>query len=180
MSENVPYNIRLDRGCLQHLFRYRSTHKAKELCIERHILYCVCILCLSCRSSCITALSYVAGSDFPIPDLEIVGCPVMYKPNDNEYEVNFQWRAPFPQGLLSFIRHFSITVFAKERGRDVPLETLDSEFEPVNVGDGSGRTGSCSVIQYICLTPRWTMTLFTTINKLYPHLGIRTGSTELE
>jgi len=124
--------------------------------------------------------SYVAGRDFPIPDLEIVGCPVTYKPNDNEYEVNFQWRAPFSQALLSFIRHFSVTVFARERGRDVPLETFDSEFELVNVGDGSGRTGSCSVIQYIYPSPRWTMTLFTTISKLYPHLGIRTGSTELE
>ena len=104
----------------------------------------------------------------------------MYKPNDNEYEVNFQWRAPFSRALLSFIRHFSITVFQQMRGQEIPLETFDSEFELVNVGDGSGRTGSCSVIQYICLTHRWTMTLFTTINKLYPHLGIRTGSTELE
>ena len=101
----------------------------------------------------------------------------MYKPNDNVYEVNFQWRALFSLALLSFIRHFTITVFARERGRDVPL---DSEFEPVNVGDGSGRTGSCSVIQYTYLSPRWTMTLFTAINKLYPHLGISTGSTELE
>ena len=180
MLENVLYIVSLDKGCLQHLFRYGSTHRAKELCTERQLLYQVCILCLSCRSSCITSLSYVAGTDFPIPDLEIVGCPVTYKPNDNEYEVNFQWRAPFSWALLSFIRHFSVTVFAKERGRDVPLETLDSEFEPVNVGDGSGRTGSCSVIQYTYLSPRWTMTLFTTINKLYPHLGIRTYSSELE
>ena len=140
--------LSLDRDYLQCLFRYRSTHKAEELCTERHLLYRVCILCLSCRSPCITALSYATGSDFPIPDLEIVGCPVMYKSNDNEYEVNFQWRAPFSRALLSFIRHFSITVFAKERGRDVPLAIINSEFEPVNVGDGSGRTGSCSVIQY--------------------------------
>ena len=70
----------------------------------------------------------------------------MYKPNDNEYEVNFQWRAPFSRALLSFIRHFSITVFQQMRGQEIPLETFDSEFELVNVGDGSGRTGSCSVI----------------------------------
>ena len=76
----------------------------------------------------------------------------MYKPNDNVYEVNFQWRALFSLALLSFIRHFSITVFARERGRYVPLETFNSEFEPVNVGDGSGRTGSCSVIQYTYLS----------------------------
>ena len=109
----------------------------------------------------------------------MIGCPVTYKPNDNEYEVNFQWRAPFSQALLSFIRHFTITVSVRERGRDIQL-TFNSEFEFVNVGDGSGRTGSCSVVQYICLIPRWTMPLFTTINKLYPHLGIRTCSTELE
>ena len=177
-SEIVLYIVSLDRDCLQHLFRYRSTHEAEELCTERQLLYRVCILCLSCRSSCITALSYVAGIDFPIPDLEIVGCPVTY--NDNKYEVNFQWRAPFSRALLSFIRHFTITVFEKEGGRDIPLETFDSEFELVNVGDGSGRTGSCSVIQYTYLSPRWTITLFTAINKLYPHLGIKRGSTELE
>ena len=104
----------------------------------------------------------------------------MYKPTDNEYEVNFQWRALFSRALLSFIRLFTITVFARERGQDVQLATFSPEYEFVNVGDGSGRTGSCSVVQYTRLTPRWTMTLFTTINKLYPHLGIRTGSTELE
>ena len=95
-----------------------------------------------------------AVGNFPIPDLEIVGCPVTYKPNDNEYEVNFQWRASFSQALLSFIRHFSVTVFARERGQDTPLATFNSKFESVNVRDGSCRTGSCSVTQCICLTTR--------------------------
>ena len=107
---------------------------------------------LSCRSPCITALSYVAGMVFVVPDLEIIGCPVTYKPTDNEYEVNFQWRAPFSRALLSFIRHFHITVLQRMRGQEIPLEEFSPEFELVNVGDGSGQTGSCSVIQYICLT----------------------------
>ena len=98
-----------------------------------------------------------AVGNFPIPDLEIVGCPVMYKPNDNEYEVNFQWRTSFSRGLLSFIGYFYVTVFVRERGQDTPL-TKATRFsrvaERVNVGDGSGRTGSCSVTQCICLTTR--------------------------
>ena len=121
-----------------------------------------------------------AASDFVLPDLEIVGCPVTYNPNDNEYEVNFQWRAPFSPAGLSFVRYFQITVFQRMRENPIPLATFEPEFELVNVSDGSGMIGSCSVVQYTRLTPRWTMTLFTTINKLYPHLGIRTGSTELE
>ena len=96
----------------------------------------------------------------------------MYKPNDNEYEVNLQWNASFSRALLSFIRHFRITVYQMLRGQVIPLEEFSPEYEFVNVGDGSGRTGSCSVIQCICLTPRWTITLFTTISKLYPHLKI--------
>ena len=112
----------------------------------------MCFTALNLKDNYFSLLHAVGN--FPIPDLEIVGCPVMYKPNDNEYEVNFQWRASFSQALLSFIRHFSVTVFAKERGRDVALEHFSHVAEPVNVGDGSGRTGSCSVTQCICLTTR--------------------------
>lgn len=96
----------------------------------------------------ITGFSLYTASDFVLPELEIVGCTVTYKPNLNEYEVNFQWRAPFSPAGFSFVRHFRITVFQMMRGNLIPLVTFSPEIELVNVSYSSGRTESCSMIQH--------------------------------
>ena len=89
-------------------------------------------LCLVFRRSLlfVTPCSW----DFPIPPLESVGCPVTYKPNDNKYEVNFQWRAPYSQALLRFVRRFRINVFQMQSGQEIPLDEFSPEYGFVNVG----------------------------------------------
>ena len=122
---------------------------------------------------------YVAVSNFVLPELGIVGCPVTYNPSLNEYEVNFQWWAPFSPAGLSFVRYFQITVFQSMRENPIPLATFEPEFELVNVSDGSGMIGSCSVVQCKYLTPRWTMTLYIATRQHYPPMRTKIGSTEL-
>ena len=102
--------------------------------IERIMVSSMCSLPIALRSD-YCHFVYVAVSNFVLPELEIVGCPVKYNPSLNEYEVNFQWKAPFSPAGLSFIRHFQMIVLQKMRGQDLPLSIVSSEY--INVGDGS-------------------------------------------
>ena len=55
----------------------------------------------------------MAHDYFHLPD-EIVGCPATYKPNFNEYEVNFQWRIPFSPAGLRPLSALPLTTFSPE------------------------------------------------------------------
>ena len=78
---------------------------------------------------------YAVTSDhYPgFPDLEIVGCPARYDPQNEVYEIDFQWNVPFSPAALSHIQLMSLRI-------DVMLKLNDdfTDFTVLRPGVFSG------------------------------------------